>query len=132
MARKERAIRLARVDIPAGSVRIYMFVDRSHAEWDSWWAALLEFLLTFASDDLAWHLHPDGDAAVSKPHLTLSQRETIATFIRTAPKSQVDAHRTLRQAVGMTQAQEERLELVYFSGDVSGMQKTTGDNSDRG
>lgn len=116
-----RPIRQVRVDILMKSAWIYLFVERSHSKWDLWWGRFFEFLMTFESDELEWHIHPEGDSAVCRPRLTELARAHIVNFIRTAPQSQIDTHTTLRRAVEMTRAQQECFELVYFSGDISGL-----------
>lgn len=121
MSKCVRPIRQIRLDLPSKSICIYWFVELSDSELDPWWGRFFEFLLTFGTDDLEWQISPAGSSAYCHPRLTRSQRAQIANFIRTAPQDQVATHRTLGQAVRMTQAQEERLELMYFSADITGL-----------
>jgi hypothetical protein len=115
-----RSIRQIRVDIPLKLSRAYFFVDPPQPASDPWWKHLFEFLLSFGADDLEWHLKTAGDAVIARPHLTEEQRLHIAEFIRSAPKDQIDTHRTLRLAAAMSTEQAQRLELVYFSADITG------------
>jgi hypothetical protein len=121
MFRNIRTIHEIRIDIPLESTCIYWFVNPSHFATDSWWEKLWEFLLTFRSDELEWHISDSRESAFSRPSLSGIQRGEIAQFIRTAPKEQIASHRSLKRATEMTAAQEERLELVYFSNDIYGL-----------
>jgi hypothetical protein len=122
MTKYIRSIQEIRIDIPLDSMCIYWFVRPSHSELEAWWGLFWEFLLTFASNELEWNISGSRESAFSRPGLSRSQRTDIVNFIRTAPKGQIASHRSLKRAVEMTPAQEDRLELVYFSNDIRGLE----------
>lgn len=107
-------IRQIRVDIPLQRSCVYLFVDPPRANWHPWWARLYAYLRDIQVDDLTWTLDLVQHVLVARPALTLPQREDIRRFLQTAPRSEVDSHRTLRLAVALDPGRGARLGLVYF------------------
>jgi hypothetical protein len=115
-----RSVQQIRVDIPLKLSYAYLFVDPPQPSSYPWWGHFFEFLLSFGSDDLEWRLKTLDDTAIARPYLTELQQLDIVKFIRSAPKDQIEAHRTLRLAAAMSAEQVERLRLAYFSTDITG------------
>lgn len=115
MGDHNRQIRRVRIDVPLRSTCAYFFVDPDQGRWDPWWTALYKYLLRLAPDHLDWRYESAQNVYVARPQLTSEQRTDLARFLRSAPAREIEEHRTLRRAVGLTSEQQSRLELMYFS-----------------
>src|SRR5262249_30179198 len=111
----EREIRQVRVDVPLHNTSAYLFVNPTMGEWDQWWGTLYGYLLSLAPVQLSWTYQPVQEKYVAQPELTDDQRADVVRYLRTAPGEQIASHRTLRRAVELTQEQERRIDVVYFS-----------------
>jgi hypothetical protein len=110
-------VEMVRIDIPLRrAMRAYFFIERSQAKWDPWWALLFEYCVGLVGLPLEWHHEPVQNVYVARPPLTDEQRLDLARFLRTAPKRQVEEHRTLQRAVALSSEDERKLDIVYFSG----------------
>lgn len=109
-------IRTIRIDVPLLSTCAYLFVDSGQTQEDPWWADLYRYLLSLRSDRLEWEYEPVQDVHLARPQLTNEQREGVLRFLRTAPRQEIEGHRTLRRAIELAPDRVARLDIMYFSG----------------
>jgi hypothetical protein len=110
------AIRQVRIDVPLQAGSAYLFLSREDAEkWDPWWGSLYEHLLKLAPLRPIWKYEPVQNTFFVRPSLTSERRLALAAFLRSAPRREIEGHRTLRLAVGLTPAQVMKLKLMFFA-----------------
>ena len=109
-------IRQARIDVPLRSAFAYLFVTPDMAKWDPWWLQLFNYLTSLAPAEPQWRLEPVQNVYVMRPELSEVQRSELAAFLRSAPSQEIEEHRTLRRAVGLSGEQVKKLDLMFFSG----------------
>ena len=107
-------VRQIRIDVPLRTTVAFLFVDRVHPGWSPWWSSLFEYLLELAPADPEWKHEPVQDTYSARPKLTDEQRAAVISFLRTAPPSEIEGHRTLRRATELSSDKIPRVELVYF------------------
>ena len=108
-------VRQARIDVPLGSSRAYLFVSPENESWHPWWSVLFRHLLGLAPAELEWRLEPVQVVYVARPTLSVEQRTELAVLLRQAPPTEIAEHRTLRRAVNLPAEQVKQLEVMYFS-----------------
>lgn len=102
--------------MPLKSTCAYLFVTAElGARWDPWWGALFDCLLGFAPAEAQWSLEPVQKVFVMRPGLTERQRRDLAAFLRTAPSTEIEKHRTLQRAVSLGPEEARRLDVMFFS-----------------
>ena len=114
-----RSIRTVRIDIPLVSVAAYLFVNPKRPDQDPWWDRLYCYLLEFSRPDMPWTYEPVQDVYWTRPSLSDADRASIVAFLRTAPRSAIEGHRTLDRAVDLPHEKHARVALVYFSSDAA-------------
>lgn len=109
-----QAIATIRVELPhaTGRVRFFFVSPLDAREWHPWWGELFGFLASIGPREYVG-IDEDG-APMECAVMTGEVRREFLRFLKTAPASEVSAHRTLRSALKMLSESELDVGVRYF------------------